>query len=1650
MASAAFPGRRSPTVQRVADRYELRDVLGEGGMGIVWRALDTKTGSEVAIKIMKDVSDPAALELFTKEWRALAEMSHPNIIDVRDVDVLTEQNERKPFFVMPLLRGSTLAELIKNGSERLTVARMVEIIGQVCRGLHAAHERHLVHRDLKPSNIFVMGDDTAKIIDFGVVYLAGTHSTTGQKGTFQYMSPEQVLMKEVTPASDLFSVGVVLYESLTGRKPFSCPTVEETMQAVLKRMPPPVSELNPSIPHAVSQVIHKCLAKQPIHRFSSARELADYLTRASRNEEIFDRSKLKLRIDRAKTALKGGDDAFASELLSELESEGHLDPDVRVLRTQIDVAMKQKKIRQLMESARARIEQDEIPLGLDKLREVLELDPENTDALALRRTSEKKRSEAQAEKWLQLANTHLDNRDFSAARQAVQEALASKHGDPSALALLGHIDAIESEAKRIRDQKEQLYNTAMKAYQNGEIDTALSRLVRLFSVVRSKPEGAVPERDAVYESFYKEVRSQHDAIHSVLEEAQHLLSEENFAQALALCVQHLATYPNDGAFQALKIQIEDAERQTVSAYIATVSKNVDAEPDLDRRANILREACERYPNEMQFAQQLKIVRERRDLVNSIVAKAHQFAEREQYDEELSQWDILRNIHPRYPGLAFELEQCRRKRDLAAQDENKGRLVDEIVGLMDARAFDKALERTKLALLEFPTDVELVGLEKLCLDGQKRARESERLFETGRSAYVERDWTTADTALRKALQLDSRNTVVRDLLINVLTDQARELVDSDWKQAADLHQSARELDENHRAVRSLGIAVSEARRLPFVGECLTEARSLVAEGKPEAAYECIQRGRKEYPKDARLEQFESQLLRDSKVLLDNEARNNRRRELVEARHQFERNPNSEKARQVLKLSEGIRAENPDNPQANRDVADTELLVKRVIGTDDLSTLLRSDSDATGRHTVRVTANANRHSSTDDADGVTKVFIPGAQKVRSQKSPSDVGTRWIALRLAVRRTIAEIDFSSTKVRIGAIVLGVMLLTIIAVLLFVRMQNRRLQPTQSAHTPAPTSVHIFVETSDISLKVDGKIRPAGVVSVPAGGVVTIEASRLGYQTKSFSLNSNSPSELHVILDPEPMRISVSTAGHNGSVELDGHSIGELTDGSLDGIDVPSDGNGHTLGLVVNGRHVASFQVLIKPGQRPVLEPITARDMIVVSSLGSSATIYGGEQLQNVAMGQNKIVLKNSGTDLPPISEEQNQIDYKDGSEAGSLTIPVTSWPLLELRSLGAGSQILITSEEPTASLTANNDVVFRGKKGWRINKPGTYNFVLSADGFESKSWRVDLGARQSLSQNIKLDRKAAEVTTSVVSIYGGTPGARLELDGKLAGELDGNGTFEFSGGLSAGRHTVEFRRDGLCTSRPYEFPVLPPFPVHLQVNKLDPCGTITLQTNTQGDVKARHTGDLSAKWIYLTPGKKIQVPSGTYQIQASIQGSKPYDAQISVEAGQNTEVDPKYVPLQTCAFQSAADGVSSADGLKAKGGDKTVYLTAGCLNVNVSFDKPKGGFLGLGRKLHWEVGTSSGARLEYEFEDGKVSRKVDFHHIFDAKTLPAQNLIDAKTGSIQIRIRTDNGHIRITNETGAVIDDYISQDPGLHDLSGGKLGFRSNAPFTVRSNP
>ncbi len=209
--------------------------------------------------------------------------------------------------------------------------------------------------------------------------------------------------------------------------------------------------------------------------------------------------------------------------------------------------------------------------------------------------------------------------------------------------------------------------------------------------------------------------------------------------------------------------------------------------------------------------------------------------------------------------------------------------------------------------EFAGDAELAGLERLSLDGLERAQEANKLLTLGQAEAAANKWEESTESLRKAMKLDSRSVTIKEALIHTLTEHARVLLESDVVGAQRLQQEAETLDGNHRAVRTLGMEISEARRQTYVGECLTDARALVAEGEFERAYDRIREGREEYRNDSRLEQFEAWLLKENKELQFKQERATRLAELGMARQRLERDPDSEKARNVLRLSRELRRE-----------------------------------------------------------------------------------------------------------------------------------------------------------------------------------------------------------------------------------------------------------------------------------------------------------------------------------------------------------------------------------------------------------------------------------------------------------------------------------------------------------------------------------------------------------------------------------------------------------------------------------------------------------------------------------------------------------------------------------------------------------------------
>jgi eukaryotic-like serine/threonine-protein kinase len=1567
-------------------RYELKDTLGQGGMGVVFRAYDVATKRNVALKTMRDSADPVAVELFAKEWTVLANLSHPNIVDILDSGEFEMSGKRRPYFVMPLLPGKTLDELIRSSSQRLTVERVVEIIVQTCRGLAAAHDRGLVHRDLKPSNIFVMDDDTAKIIDFGVVHLAGSQSISGVKGTLQYMAPEQLELKPATPQSDIFSLGVVTYEALTARKPFARTSEAATAEAVRAHIPPPAGELNPSANELISRVVHKAMAKQPWHRFDSAREFADALRKAVRNEPIerFERSKILPRLQRANRAFTEGDLQFADEILSELEAEGNIDPDMAVLRMQLDQASRHRTVRQLIESARIRAEQEEYPLALQKIQEALAIDPQNGDALRLRGEIEGQRSERQLENWLRLLQEHMHSGAFADARKCIDEALKISPNDTRVRKAQSELQRQEEQVSSARTQKDQLYSAAKEAFQNGEISTALTKLERILALNRTSPDRVFPDRDARYQQLYNQVRSEHDSMRMLYEEARRALLANEFKKALGICDEYLNRFPNQALFQALKLEITEQERQELSAAIAETSRRAEAEPDLDRKLAILKEAADRYPDEPHFQQSLRLLRERRDLVQSIVAKARQYEERGQFTEAIGQWQIVKSIYPPFPGLSFELEQLEKRRELQSRDEAKSRWVSEVEAAIGAGEFEKAQEVAERALAEHPGDPEMEALRKGAGERIAKRSESERLLEEGTAACARADYEAAIKKLRQACELDDRNSAARAELASALAAQARALGADRWEEAEPLVQEALRMDPNHAAARGMRTVIQDSRRRQAVSRSLAEAREHQLRGEYEAAVRKMDECLEAYPNEARLQQL--------RALLVNAAAEQRA---------------------------GSQAPSAPQPPPAQPTPATPAPPPAA------ETLVFSDAAAAQ------TGEPKSPSSTELLGGSGPP--PPAPPLHEQRRPPvPAGAPEYRKR----------KVPTSKALIAAAI--VVPLLAVAAWLIPGFLNKSAPPADPGQT---YSLKVAANVPAAVVSIDGQ--PAGSPPYRlTAGAHTVQVSAEGYRTESRDIVVGpGTGDLRFDLMPELQRVHLITALSRGRVVLDGQDAGELTNGEFVKDDLAA--AEHTLQISEGSRNLIDVRFrsnVAEPAQ--AIAPIATPELLVISSLGNQVRVYAGPGTMKVGLRDQALqTVPPEGLVLQDVAPGVELV-ANNGRNERVIPLAINNAPALTIIAGDAtqsGSLLSITSNVDDAVVAIDNRPskwrFTRGQLSRRLS-PGKYVVKLSREGYIDQEQTVDLTKGDA---KLAFELKALPTVASLV-IENGTAGAEVWADQEMIGTLDaqGNGNFER---VRPGDREISLRRTQFEPKQIGRRSFSAGQAVRLSGDevKLRAFGTLQFQvTPAEAEIAFRREDETDYRGA--KNGQGVGVREGKYRVKATASGYAANEVAFAVEAGKPTAVSLALNRLAETKAETKAPVRDSLfdrtwtradDGAWTYGGQGYGWMRSNRGSFDIDLEK-KGSKLGFGGTIEWAAGHSADGKEKVVYRlgrDGSLRRQVTVNGR-SASEVRSTNRVSGED-VFKLRIVIEPQRIVVTDRaTGTVVDDYTHLGP---DLTQGRFGFQ-----------
>jgi tetratricopeptide (TPR) repeat protein len=1576
----------SGSLKKLAGRYEVRQILGQGGMGLVYRAYDTVVRREVAVKTILDIPDPASLQLFYKECDVLASMSHPNIVEIFDIGEFEEDGKKKPYFVMPLLPGTTLDHFVRKSSHHLTVERTVEIMAQTCRGLQAAHERGLVHRDLKPSNIFVMEDDSVKIIDFGVAHMADAHTTRAQKGTLLYMSPEQIQLKPLTPASDIFSLSVVCYEALTGRHPFQRARADEVVEAILNQIPPPASELNPAISQAISRVVHKGMAKQAWHRFATARELADTLSKALRNEpiEFFDADRTRPRLLRATKALADGDLQFAGEILGEVEAEGHTDADIQALRRQLDNAVRRKTLAQLLDAARARFEEEEDPLALQKLQDALQIEPDNAVALALKSKIENRRSEKQIENWYRLARQHIDNHAYPHAREALQNVLQLRPQEARALQLLAEVDRQEQDYKKLRQDKEQIHKAAMEAWQKGDVSSALAKLGVVLELDRKAPDSVNRESGARYQTFYNEVRSEHDAMNTAYAEARKQLAEHNFAKAITTCQTYLAKYPTNAIFQALRYDIEEQQRQELSSLIAQVDRQVDAEPDLDKRVSILREALEQHPGESHFERSLRLVQDKRDLVNSIVARAHLHEEQAAFGDALNDWEILRTIYSQYPGLKFEVERLQKRRDQQSRIEARTQLIEQVDTCLHTSDFGRVFDLLQGAVEEFPLDEELQELGKHAQQGIERQAEAQRLLTEGQDLCAQQKTDDGVRLLRQAYELDENNPLARAVLANTLIEQAQSLVESDWREAEKVAKEAFDLNPAHPMAKTLRTLILDQKRESFVSESVSQARKLQTSGDLSSALSRVEEALTSYPREMRLIQIRDAVQRD----LQAQRRQTRRRDLEELRRLD---------------SEADSASDPDT--------------KRTLGSKARALADKYIED------MEVVSSANGL--------LQKLNLPevpvkgGSQDLSSAATLSFVNAPTIEPHpqepapLPAPRTPPVPAGAPVGTKPAA------------------ATKPKLKPPAPKKTK-PGTARPALSVSPSDMKVLGATASVFVLLL----VVWLflrgwhnHASSPSPQTVAVQPAVQQP---QVVTPPPPelpgMKLSSDTAA--GKVAFDDQPPVDLQDAQWSLDRMPS--GDHTLKFE---SRVGGFVVAVTSGAGvlpAVKTPITAKGVlaVVVSSMGDHVHVYASDGASKLSLdGQPALDVPADGVDLSSVPAGVHELILSHGGEQYKLAIEVPASPALSAfveSGQNVGTLVVVTGQDKTR-IFLNGKALPQLTQGGQLRianlEPKEYVVRVEKQGFQNvadQKIRIRKGEQGRLVFGL-----LAAPNMASLDIQGGPPGATILIDQANAGTVQSDGTLSLTS-VSPGDHVIELRKDRFkprqikkhfvvgtpVTLTPSEM-ALEAAPGELKITFSPADAQVTLTRAGEPPIK-------------VSSGSPLSLPTGAYTLSARTADNFVRSTTLELTAGQARNLDLALAPSGMAKWEDPSAWKQENGAFVRKGGDYILYgatATSGTFVFSAMLMK--------GHRLQWVVNYTDPNNYDlFQMDDNNFYR-TDIRNGQKTSDAKIPHKVDKKSyRTLQIRVSATEIVHQIRQGDAWVVLDRWTQ-PGTN-LSAGRFGF------------
>lgn len=1322
---------------------------------------------------------------------------------------------------------------------------------------------------------------------------------------------------------------------------------------------------------------------------------------------------------------------------------------------------------------------------------------------------------------LEQARPHLENDTVRNALDSLEAALELRPDHPEGP---GQGD----EAQRIgRDQqadeehqaqKEWYYQKAREHWEEGDLEATLDELDRLLAVEEAHP-GPETDRSSIYRDFQRQVRGESEALSNSYAEARAQMAEENLEAALAICDRCLAKFPNHALFQALRFDIGERRRQEALAFIADTDRRVDAEPELDRRIQILQQALQRSPGEKHFDEAIRLIREKQQLVRSLVDKANGLEHSQRFREALDQWQLMESVHGQLPGLQGNIKRLEQRiHEQRLRQEARARWVNQSKRCLQAGDYEQALKLVRNALEACPDDPELRQLELEAGQGLQRVdtvrdhlRQAQNLWQAGRRPEgLER--------LRQAHQLDPRNALVRGELVNALVELARHQAESDWASAQPLVEEILRLEPNHTvAVHLLG-QVGRQKREEMISWCLVEARRLRARGEAEAAYRLVSDNLRHYPEEDRLQQLEAALAQELDPSLIAATQSAGEQLLPEGEDAAAGYAAAVEATGAEGWAQGEEGDGPDASDGEAayaesfEDAETGSQSERALdgetyldsSEEEAEAYAGSDPDmeeayaasaedgvgadgsypsreagdapefgmlpfAPPEHDARPTARAA------DSQGVQRAAVEGDEDLLSRLVSDSVAppkpakgrpgkTPPQALKTSplaslkqkcavaieeLRRRLAVKDFQAVGRTwpVKPVLLG-----IAAAVALVGIGGTALIWNLTSPAPAPpvaAGLAVTIQSSPpgATLTVDGEVCGVSTCQLElTAGSHSVAASLAGYHAAAVSFDlsdSNAAQPFAVTLLPLSPVLQVSSDLASGEVALDGKRIGELEDGGFEWELTELGPGEHTLRLSSAGSSaVISFEIPAGGPPKFTAPPkVNSLKAVVIASLAGVAQVYGTESGEAVGLdGKPAGKLGSDALLLDGLSEGPHELTLGSGKQQRKFAFDSTAAPLLAAY-LGSdrnvGTLRVIAGEDDVEIFLNGTAYRYKTMRGRRLIylTPKQYEVRLAKEGFQAPAVQT-VEIKKGEEVQLKFEMSPLP-KTATLRIANGVAGTEVWVDGQSRGVIRSGA---FTSTLEPGKHAIRLENENYKTTE-FEREFGPGATVELDGTLESAIGTLEIQVgppNADVSLTLQREGESTARPIRE---KTLQLPPGTYTVQASAPGFHDYAATVRIAINQTktasltlrkVEEQKPDQPAVTLADWEKAGWRREGKLLVRHGGDFVVAATSGGAG-RYTFTA----LLQKGRRLEWVVNyTDSDNHVYYqlgkdylhrtEVIKGRKSRTVKVPH-----TMKWDEFL-----SVEIGVQADSiVHRVLVGEKWVELDNW--KQPGSN-FTAGKFGF------------